>query len=87
MACQTAANSAKTSSGNTTQFSPILAVVICSGRGTKWNSCPLTGQKTGQPPWVSSSPAMCAAQPRATASASSGSCQCPTGISNRSQRV
>jgi hypothetical protein len=41
----------------------------------------------GQPPWVSSSPAMCAAVPRAMASASSGTCQRPTGTRARSARV
>ena len=38
----------------------------------------LAGQKSGHPPWVSSSPAMCAAQPSAVTVASSGTCQDPT---------
>ena len=47
----------------------------------------LNGQKIGQPPCVSSSPAMCAAQPSATAIASIGTCQEPTGSLVRSAPV
>ena len=74
VACQTATASPITSSGKMTQVSHIFAVVNCSGRGSRWNSCMLTGQNSGQPPWVSSSPAIWAAQPSATAVASSGTC-------------
>ena len=75
MSCQTERASPATSSGKTIQVSDSLAVVNCSGLGRRWNSCMLTGQKIGQPPCVSSSPAMCAAQPSATAIASIGTCQ------------
>ena len=57
VACHIATPRPMISSGKTTQVSHSFAVVICSGRGNRWNSCMLTGQSTGQPPCVSSSPA------------------------------
>jgi len=76
-----------TSSGKMTQVSHSLAVVNWNGLGSRWNSCMLNGQKMGQPPCVSSSPAMCAAQPSAITTASIGMCQCQTGSRVRSAPV